>query len=279
MEHIMTEAQVEAYVAYLRAEEKSDATVRKYQRCLRQLLTATEGGTVSKDIVIARKADRLKRESPSSVNGALAAWNGFFRWLGWLDCCVKPVRIQRELFLRREKELTREEYFRLLKAAKQMGKQQLYYILQTVCATGIRISELSYITMEAVYTGKTRIRCKGKIRTVLLPRQLCRILKNYCREYRITQGSVFVTHGGKPVDRSNIWRGMKALCDTAGVDPEKVFPHNLRHLFARCFYEMERDLDALAAVLGHSNINTTRIYTMSTDRKHRDFLERLRLTC
>ncbi len=277
MDRVISWDLLERYIVYLRQEEKSEATIAKYRRHLYQLMKHLAQQPVTKRSVAELKVSMTGAAAPSTVNGAIAAWNGFFAWNGWHDCRVKPLRVQRELFLRRDKELTKQEYFRLLSAAAQRKDGQLSLILQTICATGIRISELQFVTVGALKSERARIHCKGKIRTILLPKRLCRTLLHFCKERRIAAGCVFVTRRGNPLDRSNIWRSMKSLCAKAEVAWEKVFPHNLRHLFARCFYALEKDLDSLAAILGHSNINTTRIYTMSTDCRHLKTLERLRL--
>ena len=205
----------------------------------------------------------------------LAAVNGYLRHFGWGDLCVKPLKIQRALFLEERRELTRAEYARLVAAAQK--NERLSLVLQTICATGIRVSELQWITVEALQTGRAEIRNKGKLRLVFLPGKLRRLLKKYARKQKKTAGALFTTRTGKPLDRSNIWRDMKALCESAGGAEEKVFPHNLRHLFARTFYKLEKDLGRLADILGHSNINTTRIYTAESGASHAAQMERLEL--
>ena len=207
----------------------------------------------------------------------LSSLNSFFVFLERHDCRVKTLKIQKQIFAPLERELTRAEYERLLSTAQTLHKQRLYLLMQTVCSTGIRISELHFITVSALYRETAEIRCKGKIRQVFLPKKLCRILLRYAKEQNIRSGPVFVTRGGKPLDRSNVWSEMKKLCEHAGVSKEKVFPHNLRHLFARTYYAQQKDIVRLADVLGHSNINTTRIYTMETGEEHRKQLEKLGL--
>ena len=219
----------------------------------------------------------MERYSPASVNVALAALNGFFKFVGWQECQVRPVRVQHRNYTEPCRELSRHEYYRLLKTALQKGNLRLFHLLETICSTGIRVSELRFITVQAVKRGRADICNKGKCRTILMPRKLCEKLLHYCRERGIRQGSVFVTRSGKPISRTNIWAMMKTLCEQARVDKKKVFPHNLRHLFARCFYQCQQDLEHLASLLGHSSINTTRIYTRTSGREHLRQIEQLRL--
>lgn len=268
---------LESYLSYLRQKEHSEATVQKYGRDTARFLQFS-GGQADKSSLLRWKADLIAQEYTSqTVNGMLAAANGLLDFLGKGDQKVKPVKCQRIIFRAKEQELTKEEYFRLLDAAKRNGKKRLLLIMETVCATGIRISELQYITVQAAQDGRATVRCKGKCRVILIPQKLCGQLLNWAREKKITSGPVFQTRGGKPVDRSNIWRGMKALCQSARVDPQKVFPHNLRHLFAVVFYRSEKDIAKLADMLGHANINTTRIYIMETGEEHERQLSRLGL--
>ena len=213
----------------------------------------------------------------ATINSMLTAVNGFFRFMGWEECRVRPLRRQRRIFCDEKKELTKEEYFCLLSAAEERGNQRLYCILQTIAATGIRISELPFITAEALKAGRAEVNCKGKLRVIFLTKKLCRTLRQYCRQQGILSGSVFVTKSGRPVNRSNIWAEMKKLCESAGVAAEKVFPHNLRHLFARTFYRMEKDIAKLADLLGHTSIETTRIYLMESGREHERQIGRLGL--
>lgn len=264
-----------AFEEHLRTGEKSKATVEKYRRAVRQFALFAAGRTVDKALVLAYR-ERLGREyTPSGANAALAALNGFLRFVGRSDCCVRPFKVQRTAYCPEEKELTKTEYARLAEAAK--GNRRLCLLLQTLCATGIRVSELRHITAEAVRRGKAVVTCKGKTRVILLPGSLQKKLSRYIRERQIAAGPVFVTRTGKPLDRSNIWREMKGLCARAGVAPSKVFPHNLRHLFARTFYALEKDIAKLADLLGHSRIDTTRIYIMTTGAEHRRQLERMHL--
>jgi len=197
--------------------------------------------------------------------------------IGWDELALKNLKTQKESFCDDDRELTKEEYARLVAAAEKSGNHRLALVLQTICATGIRISELQYITVDAVRTGRADVSNKGKRRTIFLPGQLRRILTKYISENNVESGAVFVTRNGKPLNRSNIWRDMKALCERAGVDAKKVFPHNLRHLFARTHYTMEKDLSRLADILGHASVNTTRIYTKESGAVHAAQIERLGL--
>lgn len=215
--------------------------------------------------------------APATVNSILAAVNGFFRFMGWKDIAVKLLKIQKALFCDERRELTRAEYARLVSAAQKVGNERLSLVMQTICATGIRVSELRFITVEAVTTGRAEICNKGKRRTVFLPGRLRRLLRKYLQKQKKTAGAVFTTRTGRPLDRSNIWRDMKALCESADVEPGKVFPLNLRHLFARTYYSLEKDLSRMADILGHSSVNTTRIYTVESGGVHQRQLERMGL--
>ena len=254
---------LERFGQELKEAEKSRATIDKYLRdAARFIGFVGEGKIVTKDIVIAYKEYLAENYAVTSANSMLAAVNSFLRVIRCEDCAVKFFKVQSTAFRAKERELTREEYIRLVEAAKKKGKKCLSLIMQTICATGIRISELRFITVEALHVRKATVSLKGKTRTVILPVELCIELKRYIREKKITSGSIFVTRTGKPIDRSNILHGMKALCEAAKVLKSKVSPHNLRHLFALTYYKVERDICHLADLLGHSNINTTRIYTM-----------------
>ena len=258
-------------------QERAKKTIERYQHQLRAFAQWTEGRTVTKELTVRYKQWLMERYSPASVNVTLAALNGFFKFMGWQECRVRPVRVQRRHYAEPSRELSREEYYRLLKIARQKGNMRLFHLLETICSTGIRVSELRFITVQAVKRGRADICNKGKYRTILLPRKLCEKLLEYCRERGIWQGSVFVTRSGRPIDRTNVWAMMKALCTQAHVDAKKVFPHNLRNLFARCFYQKQRDLEHLATLLGHSSINTTRIYTRTSGEEHLRQIERLGL--
>lgn len=274
---IITSELIEQYCSFLWEQEKSEATVRKYAHDLNALRIFLNNQAVTKPALLNWKSMLTKSYAPASVNTMLAALNGLLAYCGRADLKVKPLKMQRAMFCDTQKELTRSEYVRLVRAAGQTDQERLCLILQTICATGIRVSELQFITVEAVRYGRTDINNKGKRRSLFLPAKLCRLLKKYLCKQKRTSGPVFVTRTGKPLDRSNIWRDMKSLCDAAGVEPGKVFPHNLRHLFARTYYTLEKDLSRLADLLGHSSVNTTRIYTMESGRIHARQIERMGL--
>lgn len=271
----ITDKIIYEYKRHLLDEEKSPATIEKYLRDVTAFRIWLRRREVDKQVMLEYKEYLISVYSPRSVNSILSSLNSLFDYLSLHDCKVKTLKIQRQIFTDKDKELTRDEYMRLLQAAK--NNKRLYYLMQTICSTGIRISELKYISVEAVRTGQTNIRCKGKVRTVILPKQLCKILKHYIKEQNIQSGAVFITKTDRPLDRSNIWSDMKKLCDSAGVAKSKVFPHNLRHLFARTFYSSQKDIVHLADILGHSSVNTTRIYTMETGEVHRRQIERMNL--
>ena len=277
MEYKIQETAICRFGRELFEQERAKKTIERYQHQLRTFAQWTEGRTVTKELTVRYKQWLMERYSPASVNVTLAALNGFFKFMGWQECRVRPVRVQRRHYAEPSRELSREEYYRLLKIARQKGNMRLFHLLETICSTGIRVSELRFITVQAVKRGRADICNKGKYRTILLPRKLCEKLQEYCRERGIWQGSVFVTRSGRPIDRTNVWAMMKALCTQAHVDAKKVFPHNLRNLFARCFYQKQRDLEHLATLLGHSSINTTRIYTRTSGEEHLRQIERLGL--
>lgn len=277
MEYRIQETAICRFGRELFEQERAKKTIERYQHQLRAFAQWTEGRTVTKELTVHYKQWLMERYSPASVNVTLAALNGFFKFMGWQECRVRPVRVQRRHYAEPSRELSREEYYRLLKIARQKGNMRLFHLLETICSTGIRVSELRFITVQAVKRGRADICNKGKYRTILLPRKLCEKLLEYCRERGIWQGSVFVTRSGRPIDRTNVWAMMKALCTQAHVDAKKVFPHNLRNLFARCFYQKQRDLEHLATLLGHSSINTTRIYTRTSGEEHLRQIERLGL--
>ncbi len=268
---------IESFAVYLREQERSGSTIKKYKRDLTALCGFLQGQPITKNALIEWKESLIKQYAAVSVNSILAAVNTFLNFAGWGDCKVKPLKIQRNLFCREEKELSREEYLRLVQAAGSMGNQRLSLVLQTICATGIRVSELQFVTVEAVQKGRAIVNCKGKTRTIFLPAKLRKSLSQYIRKQKRPSGPVFVTKSGQAIDRSNIWRDMKALCEKAAVEPGKVFPHNLRHLFARTYYTLEKDLFRLADLLGHSSVNTTRIYTMESGVVHARQIEHMRL--
>ena len=275
---ILTSEAIECFKKYLREEEKSENTVQKYLRDVRAFAVYSGGAAVTKKSVIAYKNKLLSENyAVRSINSMLASLNSLFAFLGWTDCRVKSIKLQRQIYCSEEKELTKAEYMRLVNTAKQKGNERLNLILQTICSTGIRVSELQYITVEAVKCGEAIVSLKGKTRTIFIVRELQKKLLRYASEQKIQTGSIFVTRTGKPISRTNIWREMKSLCESAGVNPQKVFPHNLRHLFARVFYSIEKDIAKLADILGHSSINTTRIYIISTGTEHRRRMEHMRL--
>lgn len=273
----ITKKSINAFRQYLIDEEKSPSTLEKYMRDVRVFAAWLGERTPQKSLVLEYKANLINEFAPASVNSILSSLNSFFEFCGLLNLKVKLLKIQRQIFADHGRELSKKEYEKLLHAAYQKENKRLYYLMQTICSTGIRVSELRFITVDAVRCGQARINCKGKLRTVILPRQLCKILSQYIRERKITSGSVFVTKNGKPLDRSNIWSDMKKLCESADVDSTKVFPHNLRHLFARTYYSLQKDVVRLADILGHSSINTTRIYTMETGEIHRSQIQKLGL--
>ena len=270
---------IELFERYLREEEKSAATVEKYLRDVRAFVRwlADKNLEVEKSAVVAYKAQLCEGYATASVNSALSSLNAFFSFLEWHELKVRTLKCQRRIFTSEERELTKAEYERLLLAARDRKNERLYLLMQTVCATGIRISELRFITVAAVETGRAEIACKGKRRNVFLPSKLCKVLKRYSQSRKIKSGPVFVTKHGNPLDRSNVWSEMKKLCADAGVSEKKVFPHNLRHLFARTYYTVRKDIVRLADLLGHSSVNTTRIYTMESGEVHRRQIEHLGL--
>lgn len=265
------------YRVYLVEEERSGATIEKYLRDVEAFLRFLGKEPTDKSEIMAYKQALVERYAPSSVNSMLAAVNNYLSYLGLHALRVKLPRNQRQVFCKKERELTRWEYERLLKAADLRHGGRLFLVMQTICATGIRVSELSYITWEAVKNGRAEVTLKGKTRTVLLPKELTQKLLLWCRQRGITAGPVFVTRGGKPLDRSNIWHDMKALCAVAGVDSRKVFPHNLRHLFAVTYYRQEKDIVRLADLLGHSSVETTRIYMTTSGGECARKLSKMRL--
>ena len=269
--------QIQSFKAYLTLEEKSENTVEKYIRDITFFMAWLCGREVTKLLALEYKKELCEKYAPASVNSAISSLNSFFGFMDWHDVRLKALKMQRQIFRGKEKELTKAEYEKLLTAAKDKKNQRLYYLIQTVASTGIRVSELRYITTSAVHSGQAMISCKGKMRVIILPKELCKMLKGYIRDNHIKNGSVVVSRNGKPLDRSHIWKMLKALCETAGVSKDKVFPHNLRHLFARTYYSLQKDIVRLADILGHSSVNTTRIYTMSTAEVHRRQIQKLGL--
>ena len=268
---------IKSFNNYLINEEKAAATVNKYLHDVGEFQIWLSEQELCKTAVLAYKSYLCENYAPASVNSALSSLNSFFNFMEWYDLRVKNLKIQKQIFASIDKELTKAEYDRLLQAAKQKKNERLYLLMQTICSTGIRVSEVRYVTVEAVARGIAEINCKGKRRQVFLPKQLCQILKQYIKEQKIKSGAVFVTKNGNPLDRSNIWSDMKKLCKAANVSEKKVFPHNLRHLFARTYYSLQKDIVRLADILGHSSVNTTRIYTMETGEIHRRQIQKLGL--
>ena len=271
-------SQIAAYAAHLRAEERSAGTIENYLRHVRAFAAWAGSRPLSRELAAEWKAHLLTKDyTPVTINAMLAAMNGFFLFLGREDCRVKFLKVQRRLFRDTGRELTRLEYECLLAAAESRGQERLALLMEAICATGIRVSEVRYITVDAARRGRADISLKGKIRTILIPAKLRRKLLQYARKHKTASGEIFLTRSGKGLSRKQIWAEMKALCQKAGIRPSKVFPHNLRHLFARTFYRVCRDVAKLADVLGHSSIETTRIYLISTGAEHARTLDRLQL--
>ncbi len=265
---------IERFSQHLRKEEKSAATIEKYLRDVRRFLAFVGEQTITKELVIAFKTNLLeKKYAVGSINSMLASINSLLSFLGQTDCRAKNLRKQKKTYSTEDRELTKAEYLRLVDAARE--RPQLMLIMETICSTGIRVSELRFFTVEAVQEGTVTIRCKSKTREIIIPGNLKTVLLKYAAKEKIQQGPIFITKNGNPLDRSNIWSQMKSLCEKAGVKRSKVFPHNLRKLFARTFYGLDKDIAELADILGHSSIDTTRIYIMSTGQEHRRKIERL----
>ena len=262
---------------HLILEERSEITVEKYIRDVKAFAKYTQNSAITKETVIAYKKYLQENYAVRSVNSMLASINSLFMFLGWHDLRVKSLKLQQQVFCPEKKELTKAEYARLCRTAERKHNERLNLILQTICGTGIRVSELQFITVDAVKQGEAVVNCKAKTRAVFIVKELKQKLLRYAAEQNIKSGMIFVTRTGKPISRTNIWREMKALCEEANVNPQKVFPHNLRHLFARVFYGIEKDIAKLADILGHSSINTTRIYIISTGTEHRQRMENMRL--
>ena len=276
-EKIITNELINNFKIYLYEEERSDNTIEKYMRDIRLFREWLQGKSIDKSVVIEYKKELCKRYAIKSVNSMLSSINAFFIFMGWYDLKVKTLKIQRRIFADKSKELSKAEYERLLIAAKDKKNERLYYLMQTIASTGLRVSEIKYVTCEAVRQGQAVIDCKGKIRQIFLPKKLCQMLKGYIQSRNIKSGSVFITRSGKPLDRCAIWKMLKDLCETAGVNKDKVFPHNFRHLFARTFYSLQKDIVRLADILGHSSVETTRLYTMESGTEHIKQLQKLGL--
>lgn len=273
---ILTNEAIKNFEIFLREEEKSENTIQKYLHDVRAFMIFVGENKITKETVISYKNKLINEHyAVRSINSMLASLNSLFAFLCWSDCRVKSIKLQRQVYCPEEKELTKAEYIRLVNTAKQKGNARLNLILQTICGTGIRVSELQFITVEAVKSGEAIVSLKGKTRSVFIVKELRKKLLRYTAEQGIKSGAIFITRTGKPISRTNIWREMKNLCAQANVNPKKVFPHNLRHLFARTFYGIEKDIAKLADILGHSSINTTRIYIISTGNEHRRRMEHM----
>ncbi len=277
MKMILYPKQMQEFEFYLRNEERSAATIEKYIRDVKLFETFVGEAEISKQTVLDYKSKLGDTYAVTGANSMIAALNCFLRFCGWQDLCVKQFKVQRNVYCSEEKELTRAEYIRLLKAASANHNERLNLIIQTICGTGIRVSELQYITVEALQNGEVTVHCKGKNRRVFIVPELKKKLLRYVKERGIITGTIFITRGRKPVSRNSIWKEMKALCERADVSQSKVFPHNLRHLFARTFYGIEKDIAKLADILGHASINTTRIYIMTTGVEHKRKMEHMKL--
>ena len=274
---IMGYRQVQAFGTFLRENEKSAATVEKYMHDVRVFCSFVGNRAIDKQLLLEYKAYLGERYAVASANSMLAALNAYLRFCGMSELCVKRFTVQRQIFCSEERELTRAEYVRLIEAAGKSKNERLSLIIQTICGTGIRVGELQYITVQAVHRGEATVFCKGKKRRILLVAALRKKLARYAKAQKIQEGSIFITRGGKPISRHHVWRQMKSLCKQAGVLPSKVFPHNLRHLFARIFYSMEKDIAKLADILGHASIDTTRIYIVTTGAEHLEKMQRMHL--
>ena len=276
-EKIITNELINNFKIYLYEEERSDNTIEKYMRDIRAFREWLQGRSIDKSLVIEYKKELCKRYAVKSVNSMLSSVNTFFVFMGWYGLKVKTLKIQRRIFSDKSKELSKMEYERLLMAAKDKKNERLYYLMQTIASTGLRVSEIKYVTCEAVRQGQAVINCKGKIRQIFLPKKLCQMLKKYIKKQNIKNGPVFITKSGKTLDRCAIWKMLKNLCESAGVSKDKVFPHNFRHLFARTFYSLQKDIVRLADILGHSSVETTRLYTMESGTEHIKQLQKLGL--
>ena len=274
---IITDKLTENFKTYLYDGEHSANTVEKYLRDIRAFAKRMGAKNLQKSDLLEYKKALCEKYSPQSVNSMISSLNAFFTFAGWYDLKIKTLKIQRRIFADKSKELTKSEYEKLLTSAKNGKNERLYYLMQTIASTGLRVSEIKYVTVEAVKNGEAVIKCKGKIRQIFMPKKLCKMLKGYIKSKNIKSGAVFVSRNGRPLDRSNIWKMLKTLCESANVDKSKVFPHNFRHLFARTFYSLQKDIVRLADILGHSSINTTRIYTMETGEIHRRQIQHLGL--
>ena len=267
-ELLLTDRTINKYIEFLREQEKSNSTITSYFRELHSLLFFLNDKPVTKSILIQYKEMISSNYAPSSCNVTISAVNGLLKYVGRYDLLLNPIKIQKKVFEDVDREITKKEYDKLVRTANIQGQEKLSLILQTICSTGIRISELKYITVEAVKEGKAAISCKNKNRVVFLPAPLCTLLKKYVVNQNIISGTIFITKNGKPLDRSNIYHSMQRLCSISGVKASKVFPHNFRHLFAKTYYNQNKDISKLSDLLGHSSINTTRIYMRESGAVH-----------
>ncbi len=278
MEQAIINAVISDYSVYLKNEEKSNSTIDKYIRDVNAFIKYLNGKEITKENAVEYKKYIIEKGyAKNSVNSIIASLNGLFGFMNKVDCKLKSIKIQKQAFSSKEKELTKAEYVRLIRTAQKKGNGRLNLLIQTICSTGIRVSELEFITVEAVNKGEAVVWLKGKARRIFIVRELQKKLLRYIAERKIKDGVVFATRTGKPLNRTNIWKEMKSLCEEANVNKSKVFPHNLRHLFARTFYGIEKDIVKLADILGHSSINTTRIYTLTTGDEHRRRMENMKL--
>ena len=273
----ITLEQIREFKCYLVNEEKSMVTIDKYVHDITAFSEWLGNNALDKTTILEYKELLIEKFATASVNVAIASLNSFFSFVEHPELKVKSIRVQRQMFCRSDKELSKAEYERLLRAACSKRNERLMLVMQTICSTGIRVSELRFITVEAIKIGNAKVNLKGKIRLIILPKELCSLLLKYARSHSISMGSVFITRNGRPLDRHTIWKEMKNLCKRAGVSRDKVFPHNLRHLFARTYYSAQKDIVRLADVLGHSSINTTRIYTIEDGHVHRQQVQKLGL--
>lgn len=268
---------IKSYREFLIEDEKSPATIDRYIRDINLFFIWLADKNIDKATLLDYKSKLQRQYAISSVNSKLSSLNNYLEWAGMPNLRLKTFKIQKQTFYSTDKELTKKEYIKLLDAAQASNNMQLCYIMQTICSTGIRVSELKFITVECLKKRKVKINLKSKIRQIFLPDDLCELLLEYSAGKGIKKGVVFITKNGKPIDRSNIWKSMKKLCNKAGVSPEKIFPHNLRHLFARTFYSIQKDIVRLSDLLGHTSINTTRIYTIENGDMHRKQIQSLKL--
>lgn len=277
-EYTLTSEKVTEFGKYLKASERSSGTVEKYLRDVNHFMTWLDGKNVTREQTAGWKEYLTEKGySPITINSMLASIHAFYKFAGWENCRVCFLRVQRQMFREQKKELTKNEYMKLVETARTQKKERLAMLIETICATGIRVSEVKYLTVESLKQGQAVISLKGKIRTILLPDKLIRKLKQYVKKKKIRAGEIFITRNGNSMSRKQIWAEMKDLCDKAGIEKTKVFPHNLRHLFARVFYQSSRDIARLADVLGHSSIETTRIYLLTTGTEYRCWLDNLKL--